>query len=147
MKQLFITVLLATASIFNTAKATDNIALPEVLANFQSTYSHATEVSWSTMGELYKVNFILDGKAASAFYNADGSWVAVTQNLSSLELPKELKASLKKELKDGYISDLFMMSSSEGLTYYVTVENADTKLVMKSSNGKKWSVFQKTAKI
>ena len=147
MKQFFITLLIATASIFNSAKAADDNALPEVLASFQSTYSNATDVSWTTMGELYKVSFVLEGKAAAAFYNTDGSMVAVTQNVSSLELPKELKASLKKELNDGYISDLFMMSSSVGITYYVTVENADTKLVMKSSNGKKWSVFQKVAKL
>ena len=147
MKQFFFTLLIGAASIFNSAKASENIDLPEVLASFQSTYSNAADVSWTTMGELYKVSFVLDGKGAAAYYNPDGSLVAVTQNLSSLELPKELKASLKKELNEGYISDLFMMSSNAGITYYVTVENADTKLVMKSSNGKKWSVFQKVAKI
>ncbi|HYH14542.1 MAG TPA: hypothetical protein VD794_04955 [Flavisolibacter sp.] len=146
MKHLLIAFVIAATSILNPANASDKSTSPEALASFQSTYSNATDVSWVNIGELYKVTFTLDGKAATAFYNTTGSLVAVTKNLSSMELPSALKASLKKEMKDGYISDLFMMSSEQGLVYYVTFENADTKLVMKSTNGKKWTVFQKTAK-
>jgi hypothetical protein len=147
MKHLFFSLLIAAASIFNTSNATETVASPQALASFQSMYTEATDISWSTMGELYKVSFIIDGKGALAFYDQEGALVAFSKNVSTSELPAGLQASLKKEMKEGWISSLFFMSSQEGNQYYVTLENADTKLVMKSVNGKKWTVYQKTTKI
>lgn len=145
MKRLFIILTIASASLLNHANAADKVASAQVLASFQSVYSKATEVSWTNMGSMYKVSFFLDGKSATAFYQPDGSLVAVTRNVSSLELPASLKANLMNELDNGWISDLFVMSTTEGDIYYATLQNASNKVVLKSSNHKKWSVFQSSA--
>ena len=147
MKRFIITLTIAAASLFNQANATDLVATPQAIASFQSVYGKATEVSWTNMGSMYKVSFFLDGEAATAFYNPDGSLVAVTRNLSSLELPQQLRANLMDELDNSWISELFVMSTTEGDVYFATLQNADKKVVLTSTNHKKWSVYKPSTKL
>jgi hypothetical protein len=49
---------------------------------------------------------------------------------------------LKREYDEYWISDLFEVSGNEGTAYYITLENANTKLVLKSSGGKGWDTFK-----
>jgi hypothetical protein len=62
-------------------------------------------------------------------------------------LPVNLFSNLKNNYDTYWISDLFEVSNSEGLHYYVTLETADTKLVLRSSNGGDWSQYNKSKKI
>jgi hypothetical protein len=41
---------------------------------------------------------------------------------------------------------LFKITNLEETSYYVTVENADFRIVLKSENGGSWTVFQKSEK-
>jgi hypothetical protein len=47
---------------------------------------------------------------------------------------------------DYWISDLFENAAHDATTYYVTLENADQKLILQSTNSNEWSVYQRTAK-
>jgi hypothetical protein len=58
--------------------------------------------------------------------------------------PVNLYADLKNDYSKYWISDLFEVSNSEGLHYYVTLETADSKLVMHSGNGGSWSTYSKS---
>ena len=71
--------------------------------------------------------------------------LALTRNISSLQLPITLQASLKKNYENFWISDLFEVANEQGTTYYVTLEDGDTKLVLKSGHSE-WSTFQKQRK-
>ena len=71
--------------------------------------------------------------------------IALTRNLSSLELPIALQASLKKNYDCYWISDLIEVAREQGTSYYITLENADTKLTLKSS-GLDWSSYKKQRK-
>jgi hypothetical protein len=44
------------------------------------------------------------------------------------------------------VSGLFELANTDGTSYYITLENADIKMVLKSSNGGNWTVFQKSSK-
>ena len=71
--------------------------------------------------------------------------MAMTRNISSLDLPMTLQTSLKKYT--GYwISDLFEISNNDGTNYYITMENAGSKIVLKSNSGGNWNVFKKSVK-
>jgi hypothetical protein len=43
------------------------------------------------------------------------------------------------------VSDLFEAAKSDVTSYYITIENADTKMVLKSS-GNNWDVYNKIKK-
>jgi len=38
------------------------------------------------------------------------------------------------------------LSNAEGTSYYITLEQADSKLILKSEDGSNWSVYKKAVK-
>ena len=118
---------------------------PFVLKSFETTFSNAREVSWTTVSDLYKATFTFNGQHIIAFYNNEGALVAVTRNIASNQLPIKLQTALKNN-DNAWISDLFEVSGEEGTTYYVTLETADRKVIMKSVGNSSWNVYQKIEK-
>lgn len=146
--KLLIVFLTAAASLFtNVSSATDKIEIaPAAIQSFKSTFAHASDVSWSVSNHLYKADFALNGQYASVFYEADGNLVATSRNISSLQLPITLQASLRKDYAGYWISDLFEITTDEGLAYYVTLQSSDNKLILKGTALTEWVTFQKTRK-
>lgn len=147
MKPLFILLTVAASFFTKTSSANDEVVSPLILKCFESSFSNAKEVDWSLTKSLYKASFTLDGQYISAFYNNDGSLLAMTRNISSAQLPIVLQTSLKKEFTRYWISDLFEIANEEGTSYYVTLENAGSKLVLKSTNNTAWAKYLKKQKV
>ncbi|HYH14085.1 MAG TPA: hypothetical protein VD794_02630 [Flavisolibacter sp.] len=146
--KLLIALVTAAASLFaNVSSAADKIEItPAVIQSFKSTFAQASEVNWSVTDNLYKVDFALNGQYATVFYEADGNLVATTRNITSLQLPITLQASLKKDFADYWISELFEVTNAEGTSYYVTLQHGDHKLILKGSGTTMWNTFQKIRK-
>ncbi len=111
--------------------------------SFNTSYPKAQEIKWSKIDSYEKVNFKMDGQEQTAFFTQDGEWIATTRNISLEQLPKALKENLKNEMNDFWITDLIIMSTGSGDTYYVQLENADSKLIKQSVSGKRWTSFTK----
>lgn len=118
----------------------------KALNSFKSDFVGATDAAWTSGSNYYKVIFTLNDQKLFAYYNATGEFMAVTRYISSFQLPLNLQRNLKKSYSNYWISDLFEVSSNEGTDYYVTFENADTKIVLKSAGGSDWSLYQKSKK-
>jgi hypothetical protein len=145
MKRLFLTLTIAL-SLFSLSSFANNTEVnPAALKSFNSSFKNATEVNWTVSNDFYKANFSLDGQYVAAYYDAEGKMVALTRNISSHQLPIALQASLKTNYENMWITDLFEMTNESGTSYYVTVENADTKVVLKS-NLQTWERFKKQIK-
>jgi len=58
---------------------------------------------------------------------------------------------LLNELKDQYskywVSNLMEVNNNSGTKYYITVENAETKLVLYTTGSGGWAVFNKSKKV
>lgn len=153
MKPLFIfltalTMGMTTSSFANPGKPNpegDKVA-PVVLKSFENTFTNAQEVDWSVSSNFYKVVFNMNGQYVTAFYSNTGSLMGLTRNISTTQLPLSLQAELKKEYSEYWISDLFEVANDEGTYYYVTLENSDTKIVLKGSANSEWSTYQKSRK-
>ncbi|HLZ89425.1 MAG TPA: hypothetical protein VKQ52_19355, partial [Puia sp.] len=65
---------------------------------------------------------------------------------TSDQLPINLLTSLKKEYGDYWISDLFEIASDDQTNYYVTLETADKKIVLKSQGTEFWNEYKKEKK-
>ena len=145
MKPLLI-LMLALSSFSLTSNATDVVSA-KALKSFQTTFTQATEAEWTVTENYYKVQFLLNGQTISAFYNEEGKLISVTRNISSLQLPIILQTELKKEYNNYWITDLFEMSNDYGAEYYLTLEDADNKTILKSSVGSNsWTVYLKLRK-
>jgi len=114
---------------------------------FKTEFAGATDAAWTTGSEYYKVAFTLNDQKLFAFYNTEGEFLAVTRYISSIQLPLTLQSSLKKYYGNYWVSDLFELANNNGTGYYVTLENADTKIILKSVDGSDWTVYQKSKKV
>jgi hypothetical protein len=118
----------------------------QAVSNFKTQFRTAADANWTTGKNYYKVEFNEDNQKLFAYYNFQGDFVAVCRYISSLSLPFNLQNSLRKDYSGAWITDLFEMASKEGTSYYVTLENADSKIVLSSTDGSSWSVFERTRK-
>src|SRR6478736_4397592 len=99
----------------------------QALNAFKKEFASATDAAWTVGTNFYKVTFSLNDEKLFAYYNTQGEFLAVTRNISSLQLPLTLQTSLKRSYSNYWISDLFEVAKSDGTNYYVTLETADTK--------------------
>ncbi|MGB5029595.1 MAG: hypothetical protein WBO38_13925, partial [Chitinophagaceae bacterium] len=104
------------------------------------------EVEWTVGHNYYKAAFVYNDKHVFAYYNQDGELLGLTRYLSPDDLPLNLFSDLKKNYCKYWITDLFEVANTEGTTYYITLENADTKIVLKASAESEWSLHEKTRK-
>jgi hypothetical protein len=119
----------------------------KVLNAFNTEFTSVKEVEWTISSGYYKASFGINGQRVSAFYNTEGELMGLTRNISSSQLPIRLLTNLKKNYDSYWISDLFEVSNSDGTSYYVTLENGDNKVILKSSAGNYWNTYKKDRKI
>jgi hypothetical protein len=117
-----------------------------VLKSFQKEFTGAQNVQWSASGSNYKASFVYNNQYVLAFFTAQGELMGVPRNLTSLELPVTLQASLRKDYGEFWISNLFEISNADGTHYYITLEKADSKVILNSA-GSDWKLYKKASKI
>ena len=117
----------------------------KVLDAFKTEFAAAKDVSWTVAADFFKAEFLFNNQHVTAFYNTDGELLGITRNITSLDLPMSLQTALKKSYADYWISDLFEVTKSDSTGYYITLESADTVVVLKSGDNE-WNVFKKVKK-
>jgi hypothetical protein len=119
----------------------------KVLTAFKTEFTNAQDVEWDTGSNYFRAAFTMNEQRIFAYYSVGGELLSIARYISSFQLPVNLYTDLKNNYSKYWISDLLEVSNSKGLHYYVTLETADTKLVMHSSNGGSWSTYSKNKKI
>jgi len=117
-----------------------------VIKSFNKEFAGARDVQWVASKDFVKATFTLNDQVTFAFYSPDGNLLAITRNIVSGQLPISLLAELKKNYNNYWIADLFEMAANNDNTYYITLENGDYKLVLKSNGTNSWDVFRKERK-
>lgn len=145
MKKMILTIAIALSSLFVFA-AEQNVNAT-VLNAFNKEFKGAQQVEWTATEDYYKANFVFNGQHVAAFYSTEGNMLAMTRNISSLDLPLSLQTNLRNDYSSYWISDLFEVSNADGTNYYITMEKADGKVMLKSNSGGKWSSYKKITKI
>jgi hypothetical protein len=147
MKRFFFTLTLALGLFSLSSFANDNDDVsPVALASFKTSFKNANEVSWSVNDLYYKASFTMNGQYIAAFYDLEGKMVAMTRNITSIQLPLSLQSSLKKHYGGYWISDLFEMANDGVTSYYITIENGDSRIVLKATSNSDWSSYKKQRK-
>lgn len=117
----------------------------EVNASFRKDFKHAEVLSTDASKDYTKITFKMNGAIMFAFYNENGELLAVTHNIRSTELPINLLMQIKGNYADYWVSDLFEMDTNGTSNYYITLENAGTKLTLRST-GSEWETYSKITK-
>ncbi|WP_276479676.1 hypothetical protein [Paraflavitalea pollutisoli] len=147
MKKSILTwVLLLTVGLTSTfANIKENVN-EQVISAFKKDFGTAQDVSWEKTKEISKATFKLNDQVMFAYYAEGGNLLAVIRNIVSTQLPINLLSDLKKNYNGYWISDLFEMASDDTTSYYVTLENGDQSIVLKSSGLSSWETFKKDKK-
>jgi hypothetical protein len=143
MKKIMLLLAIVTTTLSSFAGETVN---EKVLKSFKSDFGTAKEVVWAAGDNYYKATFKYNEKFVFAYYNTDGLLLAITRYLSPADLPMNLQTKLKKDFGEYWISDLFEVAKDSGTFYFITLENADSKVILKAENGSDWAFFSKTKK-
>jgi hypothetical protein len=146
MKKIMMTLALALTLSSMYAFTGEEAVNKQALKAFTTEFAGATDAAWTVGNDYYKVAFTMSDQKLFAYYSMNGEFMAVTRFISSFQLPLNLQSSLKKSYNSYWITDLFEVANHDGTAYYVTLETADSKIVLKSTDGSDWSVFQKSKK-
>jgi hypothetical protein len=144
MKKMILTLAVALSTLCSFAG--EGKVNSRVLNAFNSEFNGAKDVTWTAGANYFRAAFVYNDQHVSAFYSAEGDMMAMTRHITSLDLPMSLQTSLKKCYSNYWISDLFELSNDEGTAYYITLENADSKIVLKSDGTTSWDTYSKTTK-
>jgi hypothetical protein len=128
------------------ASGNDNAVSQQARNAFKKDFASASNISFEQKDSYVKATFSLNGQILYAYYSNDGDLQGVVRNIVSDQLPISLLTDLKKDYDGFWITDLFEISSNDQTTYYVTLENSDKKIVLKSSGTNYWDVFSKEKK-
>jgi len=145
MKKMILGLAFALSSLASFAK--DENVSQKVLDAFHSSFATVSQVEWANGSNYYRASFVYNNKHVFAYYDLDGQLMGLTRYLSSTDLPLNLQTSLKNDYSDYWISDLFEAAREDGTTYYITLENADTRIVLKSTGTLEWEQYKKFKKI
>ena len=118
----------------------------KVLNAFKNDFISAAQVEWTITDDYCKAEFMYNDKYVFAYYSNDGELLGMTRYISPVDLPIHLQMNLKKKYNNYWVSDLFEVAKNDATSYYITIENADTKIVLKSTGGSDWSVFKTVKK-
>jgi hypothetical protein len=148
MKQTILAVAMMLMTGLTGAFAKNNEGISnEITTSFNKDFVSATNVSWNKQKDFTKATFTLNNQIMFAYYDEGGSLIASARNILSEQLPINLLNNLKKDYGNYWISELFEMDKDAQTSYYVTLENADEKLILKSTSFSDWSTYKRSRKI
>ena len=144
MKKMILTLAIAVSSL--AAFALEENVSKKVLDAFKTEFNTAKEVEWTAESDHYKATFKYNEKYVFAYYSLDGELLGLTRYISTMDLPLSLQIDLKKKSKGYWVSDLFEVAKNGTTSYYLTIDNADTRMVLRSTGGEDWETFKTVKK-
>ncbi len=113
---------------------------------FASDFSRASDIKWESYNGYYKASFEDMGKMTYAFYTADAEFMGIATHLNADKLPAALRSMLGEQYEGYWIADLYQYTIDTTAGFYITLENADHRIMLKAEAGETWSLFAQEKK-
>ena len=128
------------------AKSNDG-KIPKYMSSvFASDFSQAQNINWETYNGFYKASFMDMGITLYAFYTPDAEFMGLATNLPADKLPVALQTIVKEKYEGYWITDLFQYTINSTPGFFITIENADRKIMLKAEAGENWSLYSEVKK-
>ena len=115
-------------------------------ASFRKDFKKAQLITIEVGKNYTKLTFKMNEMVMFAFYSDNGQLLAVTRNITTNQLPIQLLLRMKKDYANFWITDLFEFNGDGTSTYYLTVENADSSVTLRSNGYDSWEVYDRRIK-
>lgn len=126
MKKIFLAVL----SMVAISASSYGIDVPKAIADaFAKKFPAATNIKWGKENaKEYEAEFKLNGRAISANFLTDGSWVETESEINAAELPAAVTTFLQTSYKAAAVLKVFKIEKAKGnITYEVEIKTSDKK--------------------
>jgi hypothetical protein len=144
--------LIAAVALVLTMSTTHSYASPaheisgKLKTAFQKDFNKAELIDYEGNKDYTRLTLKMNEVIVFAYYSESGELLATTRNIQSTQLPLSLLLDLKKNYAGYWITELFEMSASNQTSYYMTLENADTRIDLRSVDNGNWETFKKYVK-
>ena len=114
------------------------------LENFNKAFPQATAIAYKVTDKFTEVNFTWHNMQLQAFYDLEGNSIGTSREIAVRDLPLSYLLSIRKEFP-GYepTNAIEFDHADSGLSYYVTVVNAQKAYVLEVRADGAISVFKK----
>ena len=148
MKKLLISALFSFAVYsFSFANTTEKSFSFKGAESFAKMFANAKDVNVKTVGEYTEVKFSWNDEKIQAFYNTDGELVVTSRNIKLNQIPLPALKTISEKYTDYTTTEVIEFDhAEEGLSYYVGMENADKKIILKVSTDGEVSTYKSTNK-
>lgn len=114
------------------------------IKNFNKSFPEATEVTYKVVEKYTEVSFTWHNMQLQAFYDNDGNLFATTRHIEIKDLPVSYLINIRKEFAGFILTEAIEFDQTDtGLSYYVTVADAQKTYVLKITTDGTIAVFKK----
>lgn len=145
MKKLLITSLLTIAIVAGAFAAPKKVN-SAILANFNTYYKTASNVTWHITDEYTKADFTTGETSMQVFYNSGGDIIATSKSITLDELPVNAKRTFAKKFEGYEAKEAIRFEGFDEATYYISGENQKESVILKVNDNGGVSLFKKTKK-
>lgn len=145
MKKLFITIVFAVAVAANTFAAPIKVS-SAILANFNTKFSTASDVTWLITNDYTKAEFTADNTKMEVYYNPHGDIIATSKSITLDELPVGAKRTFAKKFEGYEVREAIKFEGFDEVAYYISGENEKETVILKVNDHNDVSLFKKTKK-
>jgi hypothetical protein len=140
MKKIILSIVIGLA-VFSTAFAKPDSVNDRAVAAFQKDFRKASDVSWASTNNYVMATFIMDNETQFAYYDYQGNLIGVVHHILTSSLPADLSSEIKKRYSNYWVSELFQITTEEGVSFYIRLKNADETIALTTEGGNGWQRF------
>ena len=147
-KFLVLAVLFASVCSYSVKASEEDKVIPGVEKSFKKEFAGATYVKWEVLEnrEIFQANFIYNNERLSAFFDNDGSLLAVGRFILPSNMPLLVNKTMDKRFGGYEVKEVLEMVRGNETSYLVTLENEKARLIVNAySNGGAY-IFKKVKK-
>ena len=149
MKKIILsTVILLSLLGSSFANRPDNIT-DRAAASVHKDFYKASEIRSEVINGHVRVTFCQDNETKYAYYDFQGNLIGVVQHILTSSLPDDLREDIRKHYSNYWVTELFQVTTDEGVYYYLQLTNADENIVLSTEGTYGWHRFMtsKTANL
>jgi len=141
MKKIILSTVILLA-LFSTAFANrpDNLT-DRAAVSFHKDFHKASEIRSEVINNHVRVTFCQDNETKYAYYDFQGNLIGVIQHMLTTNLPEDLQEDIRKHYSNFWVTELFQVTTDDGVYYYLQLTNADENLVLCTEGTDGWHRF------
>ena len=83
----------------------------------------------------------MDNQTQFAYYDFQGNLIGIVHHILTSSLPADLSKDIKKRYSNYWVSELFQITTDEGVYYYIRLKNADETIALTTEGTNGWHRF------